>query len=490
MSFTPSAYQQAVFDFITGGTGHAIVRAVAGSGKTTTLVQALNLIDPRKQALFLAFNKSIAQELQARVPSYVSARTLNSLGFGSCMANIQPRPAIDATKVRKIIKEMLPPDKARYTACIGRIVALCKANGIVPGIPGCRPLAPYRADVIDSLMDAHDIEVPGPWDEVYELAAEVLRRSVALKEIIDFDDQLYLPVIHGWTVPQYDWVFVDEAQDLSLVQRALVKKALKPNGRLVAVGDDRQAIYAFRGADSRSMEALASDFSCTDLPLSISYRCAKKIVALAKKLVPWIESNPAAPDGEIESLPTFGPTIFSPDDMVVCRNTAPLVTLAFRLLRARVPCRIMGKDIGDGLKALINKLGAQDIPTLLGQVAEWAKQQTAAAIAADKPEKAELIADKAECIRFLGESITSGKTRDLVAEIDLLFSSTQGVTLATVHKAKGMESRRVFILDQHLMPSRYAKTPEALQQEHNLIYVAITRAKHTLTYITGSTFKE
>ena len=109
---------------------------------------------------------------------------------------------------------------------------------------------------------------------------------------------------------------------------------------------------------------------------------------------------------------------------------------------------------------------------------------------ADKPEKAELIADKAECIRFLGESITSGRTRDLVAEIDLLFSSTQGVTLATVHKAKGMESRRVFILDQHLMPSRYAKTPEALQQEHNLIYVAITRAKHTLTYITGSTFKE
>ena len=486
--FAPSKYQQAIFDFVQSGKGNAIIEAVAGSGKTTTIVRALDMIDPAQRALFLAFNKSIATELQRRVPAHVNARTLNSLGFGSCMANAPRKPQIDGNKVRKIVRDAMPKEAEHLATPVSRLVSLCKAYGIARRLNGEQPLIPFGDEPLEALADAHDIEIDSSWRAVVDWVAEILDRNNAELGVIDFDDQLYFPVIFNWPVPKYDWVFVDEAQDLSLVQRALVKKALRPGGRLVAVGDSRQAIYAFRGADSRSMAAIEQDFSCTKLPLSISYRCAKSVVAVAQEIVPWIEASDTAPDGSVREVGSYDAEEFDQADMIVCRNTAPLITMAYRLMRARIPCRIMGKDLGDGLKALVKRMKAKNIPSLLEKIFAWERRQIESAMASDKPEKAERAVDKASCIRFLAGYMPDGSVTQLLAEIDHLFSGERGVTLATVHKAKGLEAERVYILDSYLMPSRYARTTDAMLQEENLQYVAITRAKRELLFIDTDKF--
>lgn len=83
MQFTPSKYQQKIFDFVTKGTGNAVINAKAGSGKTTTLVEAMKLIPSKEKVLFVAFNKAIEQELTKRLEGYdnVDVRTYHGLAF-------------------------------------------------------------------------------------------------------------------------------------------------------------------------------------------------------------------------------------------------------------------------------------------------------------------------------------------------------------------------------------------------------------------------
>ena len=90
----------------------------------------------------------------------------------------------------------------------------------------------------------------------------------------NFDDLLYLAVKDGISLPKFDFIFVDEAQDTNAIQRALLRKIMKKTSRVVVVGDPAQAIYGFRGADSESMNLIAEEFDCKRLPLSISCRCA------------------------------------------------------------------------------------------------------------------------------------------------------------------------------------------------------------------------
>ncbi len=489
-TFEPSRYQQAIFDFVADPqAGNAIIEAVAGSGKSTTIVKALEMIPDSQRVLFLAFNRSFADELKSRVPAHVEARTLNSLGYGACMSALRPiRPQIDGSKCRKIARDALPDAADSFQGQVLKLVSLCKAHGIAPADKNCRPLADATDEALEELVETYDIDIPSDADArlIYEWAREVLAANNRITHILDYDDQLYMPVVFGWPLYKFDFVMVDEAQDLSLVQRALVKKALKPGGRLVAVGDSCQSIYAFRGADSRSMEMIRKDFNCHKLPLSISYRCPKAVVAEAKRFVPHIEAAETARDGIVDTLATYGPKSLDDADLIVCRNTAPLVKLAYKLMAARKSCHIMGKDLGEGLKALIKRLRAKDLGKLLVKLFEWETRETEKALAADKPEAASRAQDKADVIRFLAGQVDSKDA--MMTLIDRLFAGG-GVTLATVHKAKGLEAQRVFILDSFLMPSKYARSAEALQQEHNLIYVAVTRAKNELIYIDSDGFK-
>ena len=470
---TYSHYQQAVFQFVQQGEGNAIVEAVAGSGKTTTLVQAVQLA--QGSSVFLAFNKSIATELKSRG---VNARTFHSLCYSPVLKAVGAHE-VDTNKLKRICNQNLSAHKNHvYSAFIIKLVGLARQVGI-----GC--LVPNIEAAWLSIITNHNLE---PDNELAELGEAVTLASQLLTwsnetGACDFDDLLYLSVKHGVRLPQFDYVFVDEAQDTNAIQRAILRKIMKPTSRLIAVGDPAQAIYGFRGADSDSLNLIASEFNCIRLPLSITYRCPTKVVKHAQQWVQHLEAADGAAEGEVTTLQAWNEVGFNYGDLIVCRTTKPLVKLAFRLITNRIPATVMGREIGQGLKGLIIKMKANDLEQLEANLENYLARETQKAIAKMDDSKAEAVRDRVECITTLIEMLPEDNRTigGLYNVIDEIFTDNgNAVTLATIHKSKGLEADRVFWLEYEQCPPRWVKGGWQLQQEYNLCYVATTRAKKSL----------
>lgn len=495
-----SDYQIAIFDWVKLAAIPAAVRralvveAVAGSGKTTTIVEAANSIPMTDSAVFLAFNKKIATELGARLPGHIDARTLNSIGHRAVMSKFG-RVSLDASKVRKIVKELTDEVSIEdgesytaryYTSEICSLVGKAKAHCLVPYESLNGELTTY--DSWKELKSFYGVYSECPDDALFSFAQRALEADVRNIATIDFDDQLYFTVVYNIAVPQYDWIIVDEAQDLSLVNRVMLDMFLSDTGTIIAVGDSRQAIYGFRGADSSSMDNMVSTFNADKLPLSITYRCPRLVVEIAQGFVPEIQAADNAKDGVVNELDKFGLTEFVHEDLIVCRNTAPIVSTAYKLIRAGLPVRVAGRDIGKGLVSLVKKIAGRQFHSIsMGdfeiKVQTWMRGQIKRAVEQDQEDRIEAIEDKGESILAIVEGSDCTTLDELNHIIEDLFNGTRGPMFSTVHRAKGLEADRVFILDPHLMPSKSARREWQHTQERNLQYVAVTRSLDTLNYL-------
>lgn len=491
--FAPSKYQEAVFNFIKNDSGSAVIEAVAGSGKSTTIIQALKYIPKTKSTLFLAFNKAIADELKSRVPSNVTASTFHSCGF-SMLRNSGKKYQIKDNKVYWCFKDYTETMNefnakrtwAIYYPFVNKLVGLAKQYG-----EGC-----LVEDSWEWLISHFGLSLDdGNYEEGIQIAKHILEASNNKTSIIDFDDMIYLPVKNNVTLEKskrYSFVFVDEAQDVNPVQRAMLKKLLKPEkGRLIAVGDAKQAIYGFRGSEADSLDQIKTDFDCTHLPLSICYRCGKNIVLMAKDIVPHIEAFEDQINGEIiqddklQSLLDNGK-----DTSVLCRLNAPIVKLAYWLIRKEKPCYIRGREIGKGIVDLIKKFKVSKISDLINPLEDFTMKEVDRLTVKNRDAQAQAIQDRTDCIVVFIENCKTDQVSELIANIENLFSDDNRgymITLSTIHKAKGLEWDHVFILDKgKYMPSKWAKQKWEKEQEMNLIYVAYTRAKKVLSFISLS----
>ncbi len=489
MSFIPSTYQQAFFDWVQTGTGSALVNAVAGSGKTTTIVQSLSLISDDQDVLFLAFNKKIATELQARVPKHVMAATFHSRGYAAWRRHTGGSvSAPDGNKSRELVRRYFSQFEAEaFGGTICKWVSVAKSAGI-------GAIMDDNEDNWFALAAHYDIELP-EGDESRRRIVEAARRLLSLSVAaamerssrIDFDDMLYMPLLKDAPFDKVDWLFVDESQDTNAVQLAILRRMLKPGGRLVAVGDPRQAIYGFRGADAAAMNNIRAAFNCCELPLTISYRCAQSVVRLAQSIVPHMQASATAPEGEVLTL-DMDKVTFKNTDVIICRNTAPIVELAYQLIGKGVGCKVLGREIGAALATLINKLEGANLDDMLTKLDTFTERESAKFLSKGQEQKAEAVKDRAECIRAIATNLpeSSRTTSALLSAIDRMFSDDSGtglLTLCTAHKSKGLEWDRVFIYRADLMPSKYARQAWQQEQEKNLQYVAWTRAKRTLVFI-------
>lgn len=250
------------------------------------------------------------------------------------------------------------------------------------------------------------------------------------------------------------------------------------------------------GASHDAMDLIAREFNTVELPLTVSYRCPKAVSRLAQTIVPYFEVAPGAIEGEVFDLPAKPPkgkpgAFDSLDcrDMVLCRQTAPLIALAFAFIAEGRGCFVLGKDIGAGLSNLVKKLRPKGVPNLIERLEAYYDKEAAKFAIKGEDAKAEALADRIACVKTVIDSLPEGRTvPDVLAKIESLFADGTGnglLTLSTMHKAKGREARRVAIYRPELCPSKAAKSIEAYEQEMNLLYVAQTRAMETLIFAEG-----
>ena len=245
--------------------------------------------------------------------------------------------------------------------------------------------------------------------------------------------------------------------------------------RLIAVGDDYQSIYAFRGAHPGSMSLLKSDFDMREFRLSVSFRCPEEIVRAAQWRAPRMQWSKSG--GTVHHLTDWDVNDISrTTTTILCRNNAPLFTMAFKLLKAGRYPELVGNDIGKNLIKILKKLGPETMPreALETAIDQW---QT---IKLTKARNESSVHDQAACLRIFAEQ---GETlRDAIAYAEHILEVKGPVTLMTIHTAKGLEFDHVILLDRHLIRTRpkYAHQPNI--QEDNLLYVGQTRSKNILCY--------
>lgn len=542
-SFTPSKFQQDIFDAITAMVNkvadfkHLVIEAVAGSGKTTTIEQSLKLIPIVFQVAFVAFNKHIASELDRRCKasglSNVMALTLHSLGSKN-LKNHFPRIKLEKDKVGHLmddiyfiaddaIKAFIKADEqplkdtlAEYIKTIGEVEYEShndekKASGLIQHIKKtnrakrsmmrklvaiCKNTlidATKRDDVMMAI-DKYGIEIDAKYlEEIITNLPIIMQRCKDNISTMDFDDMLWLPVVLDLSLEKFDYLMVDEFQDMNKCQIEFILRSIRDDGHIIAVGDRYQSLYGFRGADTDAIPNAITRLNAKVLPLSVTYRCPTSHVELAQEIVPQIEARENAPEGTIieldplylvEALQAGDPKNDVPGDMVICRTNAPLVAPAFECIRAGKKAMIRGLEVGDGLINLVKRFETDDLGRLQIALNEYKMIEYEKLMSWGKEMPAILLQDKVDTLLFIIEE--SNTLEDVISKIDMLFSDdNSGIVFSSVHRAKGLEAMKVYILKPELLPHPKAKKSWEQEQEMNCKYVALTRSKDTLVFVRG-----
>ena len=475
--------QQDIFDAVEDpAAGHLVIEALAGTGKSTTIEECVRRTDADSSVLVCAFNSAIAKSLAPRMPEGVVVSTIHAFGMRALAAATEGSLDVQRFAVSDLCKELMGCDWGSREArkAVVQLVGVAKGQAFDGRAPG----SDWR--LLDSWADAVGIDFPKGWDRsrLCGTALQILRmqQKNVRGHVIDFDDMIWLPLVREVSIPTFDFVFVDETQDLNPAQLQLIKLA-GAGGRIVAVGDRRQAIYGFRGADSQAMPRMVAELEARTLPLSVTYRCPAAVVRQANRYVPDLEARPGAPEGIVRTCGIAElEDSAAPGDFVLSRTNAPLVSLAFRWIASGRHARIQGRDIGAGLATWVK---AQDVAagtigmrSLKAKIEAWAAAEIARLEAAERDTTA--VVDKAACLSALAANCTD--VGSMLLRIETLFAdngAASAIVLSSTHRAKGLEADRVWLLRD-----TYLKWQGA--EEENLLYVGITRAKHELIFVTDA----
>jgi DNA helicase-2/ATP-dependent DNA helicase PcrA len=569
-NFKPTQEQENVLDAIQGyfeqklgpAGYHKIfsifLSAVAGSGKTSTIMLIAELIamlenefNTHIEWCSLSFNKVIAmkgnQEYQERGLREV-AKTTNALGNGilyeAAKAGQCRKPGkLDTWKYSNIAKNYckthageLPevPKNSPYRENEKSLTSKIKTLVSAVRLTYCNPRS--ERDLMEIVAQYPDtgIDILSPyWSFIWQAVSAVIEQGIRdfkATGILDFDDQLFLPLALDVTAPIYDFIAIDESQDLNKVRTELVKRSIKPNGALFFVGDRKQAIQGFAFADTNSVDNIIRDTQAVEMPLTVCWRCDADIIRMAQAINPAIQARPGAPAGIVDVVShdyinALKSGYYSADktkrvdaDMVVCRVTADLVKDCLRAIRAGIFAIVRGKDIGRGIIAILQEIAESELLSYdLDNLQECAESYTnKKRLILSKRKNAE---DEIEKLNDQLDTIDALYTGYLMAApafpsvsdfkefIDSKFEDAKDeneegrrpVVFSTVHKAKGLETDTVYILSPEKMPHPMAMKnglPWQIEQEYNILYVAVTRPKHALYFVGGvpaalvSTFSE
>lgn len=486
--FSPSSKQEAIIKTWQDTDNNILINAVAGSGKTTTLLELLKFCEYR--TLFLAFNKSVQEEIQSKIDErglvQGKALTMHSLGL-SAIRNRYKKVVVKSgknfelikllqAKEKKIFKGMSWSDKLKlsYTIMDMNDISRLFLTDDVKEIK-------KHMESMDKSFDS-SAEVVSLWTSFIEIREEGYKASTLL---VDFNDMIYLAAREKLYIPtDPTYLMIDEAQDLNLAQHQLIENLLSQGTvrKWIAVGDRNQSIYGFSGAYTSSFDKFLSRDKVVELPLDICYRCATSIIDATNEVYDVMEYGKSE-KGIVAIVDDINEV--KGESMIICRNTSPIIKMYFELLSLGMPVYIKGDDI---LASIHRFLKPYLNYTVSGTKLEL--QHKLEDLQASKSEDAriKLYLFKEDYANF--KALVSNLStdyeiiKDMLAKIENLFKIKDKATmLCTIHKAKGLEADIVYILNENLIPSKFAKSVEQLKQEQNLKYVARSRAKKELYYL-------
>lgn len=517
---------------------HVIVIARAGTGKTTTLIEGMKVLrgmkpdikpSPQQQAIwdelsksngaysvgFAAFGRAIADDIQERIKGVpgCEAMTLHQMGSRIVRkAFPSAKMDTDGKKTIEILEDYYGQDIFELRKLDPELI-----HAIIELTSKAKMALTENSDELQELIDHFTIEISDKKrSELVSTSLEILKRSKDLERypVYNFDDMIWLPVILGLPVYKFDVLMVDEAQDLNRCQQEL---SLRAGKRLILVGDPKQAIFGFAGADAKSLPRMqglleSQPNGCKIYPLNVTRRCGKKIVEEAQSIVPDFYALDDAHDGEVRYVQWSSPQEDSyrkeveDGDMVLCRVNGPLVSQCFKFIKEGKKAQIIGRDIGQGLIYLIKKLmktvqleyqelirhpkmtSPDSLTELSTALDGWYDLEVAKELRKKVPSEGKILAvgDKKDCIDCFINS-DAKNAADVVIKINQIFTdrTKDGIRMSSIHRAKGLEAHRVFFLRNEDCPCPHpnAKSAWEVEQERNLVYVAVTRAINELIYV-------
>lgn len=546
--FPPNKYQQDIIDWVLNGSGNAIVDAKAGSGKTSTLELIAQNYERKMLFIAFNKHIAEEINKKSELKPYVTKKTeggkgtlkvytVNALGDMAIRNDLVKRGLYQDNKDNNFLK-----DNKLYTILSRQVRAMCatrkipiKEDMVWDIIKDLRRACDKvrekyltndadRAQQIideDKLCQFYRIEredglsYPSlPWNQIVEDALEESMQLYDEKGIYDFTDQIYLPVVKhlylpAWLAYYSEFIGADESQDLSALKLKFLQKLIKmqPKSgyklptRFLFVADAYQSIYSFAGADCHSVENIKRQFQATELPLNICYRCAKKIVALAQEWVPTIEAAPNAEEGEIHVITNSEiAKLAQPKDMVIARKNKDLAEVFLQIVLEGKPVYIKDKEMIEQAIKSINNLGCSTISGLRNRLKEVHKQFIKEMKNPENQRQGSAINNGAmdiyDMIEAILEFFIEEKQHSLSTPVDVFITFVQdlfvtepsdnAIIVSSIHQVKGLEADRVFIINYNLMPyTSNFKSSDDNQQERNLIYIAITRAKKVLYCCSG-----
>ncbi len=455
-------FQQAAIE----NTGNQLlIVAGPGSGKTTVLTRRIAYLIkekniPPQSCLAITFTRKAAQEMRERLVTLLGAKaelinihTFHSLGLAILKEHC------DKAGLNENFKVISEQEKALY-------------NGDLP------------QDTLE-------------FDDLIKLTVKL------------FTD--YPEIVKSYQ-ERFQYISVDEYQDIDENQYALIRLLVPPNGNICAIGDPNQAIYGFRGGSAKFFNNFEQDYKNVQIiNLKNNYRSTESIVNASNQMIDCFNiisqydrphekitihtapTDKAEAEFVVSSIEKLigGHSFFSIDSdrstgeenelsfgdfAILYRTSAQLTPITEALKRSGMPFVKLSDDLLCDKKPIRQLLkNLTDIQPVTEQLENLS------------PEIKEGIEDY--IFKYLYEFAQQYNTRDefihevsLLKESDTLDERADRISLMTLHSSKGLEYKCVFIvgLENGILPLYRAQTPEEIEEERRLLYVGMTRAKQRL----------
>ena len=497
-----SEEQKAIFDYAEHGILNMIVQAVAGAGKTTTLVECANRIRPDRKVMLLAHNRSTRDTLLEKIghKDNIKVFTLHGLAYRMFVEYFGKKPEIDDNKYRNYINKNIDTIGTEFYLTIPRNAKLMYKANVFSIIDKARHNLKKSERELKRLAEKkYNMILLG--DEC-AFANQVLEWGYNNTDVVDFQDLLWYPSQYGYFTKIYtsDIIMLDEAQDASIAQQDVVSRCFKRETRMFSFGDRDQTINSWCGSDTESFEHLKDPVlfrrDSIEFPLTTNYRCGTKIIEYAKQYTDNnIHARVDAPEGEIH----FNSHIndIKNGDMVLCRNISPLMEF-YRIGVANgkkmyFKGEELGKTIIETIDCSYGETPKEIVDSLKHRLINtWDFFTEETGLDRRETMTNPIIISMLDTIKTIENFPKTVENRkDIEKFISEIFSNEEngGLELSTIHRAKGLEANNVFIICPSLIPSKLAESDWEIEEEKHLQYVMCTRAKNSLNFVSEKEIK-